>query len=457
MNSLKRRSLLALLTSIFIERLAIRPIQAAKATVEKPKPIVVIGAGLAGLAAASELHKQGREVMILEARDRVGGRLWTSQKWSDAPMDLGASWIHGVLGNPITKLAQECDAERVTTSYDNSIIFDSNGDPLNERRIEQLEELRTKLHRAIRDAQDDDVDKSIDEVAKNLAKRLKANQEAIQLLNFLVSSEFEQEYAGDAKRLSAYWYDSDKAFDGDDELFVEGYQVIVDWLSKDQAIRLGEAVKSIEWSEDIVRIITHRGEFIADKVLITLPLGVLKGGLVKFAPELPRAKSNAISKLEMGTLNKCFLRFPDVFWPTDVDWLEYIPSEPGHWTEWVSFANAADKPILLGFMAGNVARQIENLTDQQIVASAMATLRKIFGEDIPAPTDYQITRWFSDPFAHGSYSYNPVGSHPKLRSELAKPVDGKLYFAGEATEEDYFGTAHGAYLSGIRAAREILG
>ncbi len=324
-------------------------------------------------------------------------------------------------------------------------------------RIEQLEELRTKLHRAIRDAQDDDVDKSIDEVAKNLANKLKANKETIQLLNFLVNSEFEQEYAGDAKRLSAFWYDSDEAFDGDDELFVEGYQVIVDWLSKDQTIRLGEVVQRIEWSEDIVRIITHRGEFIADKVLITLPLGVLKGGLVKFAPDLPRAKSNAISKLEMGTLNKCFLRFPDVFWPTDVDWLEYIPNEPGHWTEWVSFANAADKPILLGFMAGNVGRQIESFTDQQIVASAMATLRKIFGEDIPAPTDYQITRWFSDPFAHGSYSFNPIGSNPKLRSELAKPIDSKLYFAGEATEEDYFGTAHGAYLSGIRAAREILG
>ncbi len=85
----------------------------------------------------------------------------------------------------------------------------------------------------------------------------------------------------------------------------------------------------------------------------------------------------------------------------------------------------------------------------------MKTLRKIFGTDIPEPIDYQITRWGSDPYVLGSYSFNPVGTQPKLRRQLATPLADTLYFAGEATEHNYFGTAHGAYLSGLRAAKEI--
>ena len=151
------------------------------------------------------------------------------------------------------------------------------------------------------------------------------------------------------------------------------------------------------------------------------------------------------------------MRFKEVFWPKNVDWLEFIPQRPGEWTEWVSFARVAKKPILLGFNAGDRGRQIEAWSDQQIVDSAMETLRGVYGDQIPDPIDFQITRWASDPFAHGSYSFNPVGSHPNLRLQLAKPHRGKLYFAGEATEQNYFGTAHGAYLSGIRASEEMLG
>jgi monoamine oxidase len=138
-----------------------------------------------------------------------------------------------------------------------------------------------------------------------------------------------------------------------------------------------------------------------------------------------------------------------------VDWLEYIPQQAGAWTEWVSFMRTAKMPILLGFNAAERGKAIEAWTDQQIVASAMQTLKTIYGSAIPAPVDYQITRWASDPFALGSYSYNPVGATPTMRKELAKPVANKLFFAGEASESDYFSTAHGAYLSGLRAAKEM--
>jgi monoamine oxidase len=114
-------------------------------------------------------------------------------------------------------------------------------------------------------------------------------------------------------------------------------------------------------------------------------------------------------------------------------------------------------PVLLGFNAAERGRHIEALTDQQIVKSAMDTLKVMFGDEIPEPQDYQITRWAADPFSCGSYSFNAVGSTPQMRDDLASPLQHRLFFAGEATQRDYFGTAHGAYLSGVRAASLLLG
>ena len=113
-------------------------------------------------------------------------------------------------------------------------------------------------------------------------------------------------------------------------------------------------------------------------------------------------------------------------------------------------------PILLGFNAADRGREIESFSNEQIVESAMQTLKTVFGADIAQPIDYQITRWATDPFARGSYSYNAYGSAPEMRNTLATPLNRQVFFAGEATHMEYFGTAHGAYLSGLRAAKDIL-
>jgi monoamine oxidase len=456
---MNRRSLLNWLTAILVERMTWK-VHGAETQGERPstaETILVIGAGMAGLAAARMLHDRGYRVQVLEARDRLGGRIWTSTKWPDMPLDLGASWIHGIDGNPLTELADDAKAERLEISYDSSLTYDSDGNELSRERETRLDRLRQQFHRALRGAQENDEDQSIRDFVEAWSRKIEADEESKRLLNFILSSEIEQEYSGSAERLSTHWYDSSEEFDGEDALFAKGFSVLVDFLAKDLTIRKGEIVRRVDWRGDKVVVTTKEDEYIADKVIVTLPLGVLKANQVEFLPNLPKPTSNAIAKLEMGTLNKCYLRFSEVFWPEDVDWLGYIPTVHGTWTEWVSFARVAGHPTLLGFNAGNRAREIEAWSDPQIVDDAMQTLRIMFGKKIPEPIDYQITRWHSDPFSFGSYSFNSVGSRPNLRRRLSTPLSGKLFFAGEATDENYFGTVHGAYLSGLRAAKEVMG
>ena len=420
------------------------------------KRIVVVGAGLAGLAAARNLREHGHDVVIIEARDRIGGRIWTSKKWSDIPLDLGATWIHGVQGNPITELADEIKATRLATSYDKTATYSTGGQPLSEAEEKRLERLSERVFRILEKAQNRDKDVTIRQAIKPLMKKYKVSSEAARFINFAISGRIEQEYAGSAARLSAHWYDSAKEFKGGDVLFANGYRVITEFLAKDIHIELSQVVNEVQWRNAEVRVLTDQREFAADHVVLTLPLGVLKKKMVRFTPSLPEQKLNAINKLGMGVLNKCYLRFSEVFWPEDADWLEHVSAKHGEWTEWVSFKRAANMPILLGFNAADRGREIEAWTDQQIISSAMQTLKIIFGTDIPEPIDYQITRWASDPFTHGSYSFNAVGSTPKSRKDLAAPLKGRVFFAGEASEVNYFGTTHGAYLSGLRAAQEIL-
>lgn len=427
-----------------------------QATTAAKKKIVVIGAGLAGLAAAGELQKQGHEILIVEARDRVGGRIWTSTKWSDAPVDLGASWIHGVDGNPLTTLAQQSQAEFRLTNYASAITYATTGQPLSTQTEARQEQLQTKVDKALAQVQQADQDLTIERVITAAFNADNLSVDDQRLLNFLLNSKFEQEYGGSTSELSAQWYDDAAAFAGDDGIFVNGYRLLVDYLSKGLTINLSELVQAVDWSGAQVRVRTDKGEHLADHVIVTLPLGVLKAGKVTFTPALPQAKQNAIAKLGMGVLNKCYLRFATAFWPTDVDWLEYVAAQRGEWTEWVSLVRTHGLPVLLGFNAADQGRALEALTDAQIVASAMQTLRTIFGNAIPDPVDYQLTRWAADPYALGSYSFNPVGYTPALRTELAKALGQKVFFAGEATEVQHFSTAHGAYLSGLRAAKEIL-
>lgn len=160
----------------------------------------------------------------------------------------------------------------------------------------------------------------------------------------------------------------------------------------------------------------------------------------------------------MGTLNRVYMRFPKPFWATTgTELLGYIAERKGEWAEGYSVHGYTGAPILMLFNAGAFGVAIERLSNEAIVAQSMEVLRKMFGNSIPSPEASLVTRWASDPFALGSYSYAATGASLSDYVQIAEPVGNRLYFAGEATSSLYPATVHGAYLSGLREARRIEG
>lgn len=420
------------------------------------KEVLVVGAGIAGLAAARRLADAGHIVRVVEARDRIGGRIFTSSQWSDIPLDLGASWIHGATGNPITALANTVGARTATTDYDSGILYGTDGMALDAQENARLVQLQGQVNGVIVAGQDGDVDRPLVDTVEDGMGIGQLSAQDQRFVRFAIS-EIEQEYAGSASDLSTYWFDDGQFFSGDEVIFLDGYRVIVDHLAAGLILDLGQTVTRIETTASGVRVSTQAGHYDVDQVIVTLPLGVLKSGAVQFVPGLPTAMQSAVDTLHMGVLNKCYLRFPSAFWPTQLDWLAQVPAQQGRWTNWLSFARPLGQPVLVGFNAADFGRELESWSDEAIVASGMASLRSIFGQAIPDPLGFQITRWGADPYALGSYSFMTTGSHPSMRDALAGDIEGKIFFAGEATSRHYASTVHGAYLSGLEAAQKIGG
>ena len=423
--------------------------------------VIVIGAGVSGLAAARVLTEEGYSVIIVEARERVGGRVWTDHSWPGIPLDMGASWIHGHEDNPITDLVRELEVTTAVTDYDNTWLWDTDGrrveddehDDIDNRFVEMLDDL---------DSERDDMDETdADDIAlggavEDWIDAKRPDATTIHQLAYSVNTAIEHEYAADIADLSFYYFDGGDAFDGDDLLFPNGYGEIVHGLAEGLDIRLGHVVRKVAWNDAGVTVTTSQETFDADFAVVTLPHGVLKAGYVTFSPPLPEEKLRAIERLRMGILNKVYLRFPQVFWPEEADMLGYISERKGEWAEWLNIAHYTGKPVLLAFNAADYGRAIEDNSDDEIVAAAMTTLRTMFGDDIPDPEAALITRWGADIYSHGAYSFLAHGANPDHYDDLAAPVGERIFFAGEATNAEFSATVHGAYLSGLRAAEEIL-
>ena len=417
---------------------------------------LVIGAGMAGLSAAAALTAQGVPVTVIEARDRVGGRVVTSRLWPDMPVDMGAGWIHGVNGNPLADLAHATGSPLAMTDEDRGHDYDEAGQEIDLGAAHAHAEAIVEAARGRLD--NADRDPSLQAAVEGGRDWAQLSRPDRHLIRHCIGTTTEQEYAADWGALSAWHFDEGKFFEGGDALFPAGYDALPSHLAQGLDIRLNSPATALQpQGGGVVVTLADGTQMTADRAIVTLPLGVLQAAGIRFGTALAPTRTAAIRDLGMGLLNRCWLRFDRAFWPADADWLGFAGPQSGLWQDWVSLTRATGAPLLVGFNAGSIADGVEALDDPATVASAMTALRAMFGPRVPDPVAAQISRWRQDPFARGAYSFLRPGTRARTRSTLfGTDWDGRIGFAGEATSADHGATVHGALLSGQAIVKEML-
>lgn len=430
---------------------------APKVMAQSPKMIIVIGAGASGIACARELQDGGHTVIVLEARDRIGGRVWTDTRLANTPLDLGASWIHGITGNPISELVNEYGITTIPTDYDDTFAYSADGDVITQNEVEEIESLLEMVLEEVDTLREEaESDVSLRDLIGQALANVRISGETYNALEASLMVGIENEYANSLEGLSGYYWDEADDFDGDDVIFPNGYIEVFQNLADGLDIRLNQIVSEIKYTTEGVTLITQTERYTADKVVVTVPLGVLKQNKIAFSPPLSDAKQTAIQRLGMGALNKVYLLFSDVFWSEENQFFTIADSDV-QFVDWVNFYPATGKPILMAFYSGRNQASIEAMEEADIINSALTVLGNIFDGVQEAYLMGIATRWGKDPFAYGSYSSYAVGSVPQDREILAEPIDNVVYFAGEATRTDHPATVHGAVMSGYDLAEMILG
>jgi monoamine oxidase len=429
--------------------------------------VIVIGAGAAGLAAAAELLRGGRSVLLLEARDRIGGRIWTRREADlTVPIELGAEFIHGHA--PVTRALLEQAGVRIVEATDSHWTLEGN-------RLRAANAFFPQVQQAMR-ASHALAERDVSFHAyleRHLAGALSAE------VRHFARTMAEGFDAADTRRASARAlvaeWTGDTIGDTPQSRPAEGYDRLCAALLTQQGaarvrLQLQARVQRVHWSRGSVavggRILGRPFETCARAALICLPLGVLQqpaaaAGAVRFTPALAE-KREALRGLASGPIMKMLLRFATPFWEElqqgryrDAGFF-HVPrgAVPTFWTP-----APARAPLLVAWAGGPRAlRLTRSGNPDAIVRAAIASLRTLFGRrvDIAEQLEgFYYHDWQQDPFARGAYSYVTVGAS-ESRATLARPVADTLFFAGEATDPDEGGTVTGALQSGQRAGREIL-
>jgi len=428
--------------------------------------VLVIGAGMAGVAAARTLHDNGYGVTVLEGRaDRIGGRIWTSKAWSDAPVDLGASWLTHETINPLAQLAKKYNVKTVPSDIMNVSLREANGQVLSPEQVTELWALFFETYAAVKEIAEDRMSRRLPDWPASAAFAQVADRERLDAvtrrrLGFFLDYGIQEPQCSSLSGLSLYNWDDDFIFvQLYTSVFPQGYKQLVDILAAPLDIRLGHAVQEIEYGRAGVVVHTNRGSFSAPRAVITLPHAVLKSDTIGFEPMLPAPKRAAIKRLQTGLTDKFYFRFPYPFWDVNADTVGRVPpSLDAGWDAWLNFYKYTGKPILMVFNHTGLAQQLETKTDAQVIAEAMNVLRAEYGPNIPNPVPggLQRSRWLGDQFARGTYPHIPPGASGADYVELGQPV-GPLCFAGDSTDPDFPNLVFGAYRSGVREANRIMG
>ena len=422
---------------------------------------IIIGAGIAGLAAGDYLRKKGWDVTILEARERVGGRVWSRADWKGKQsVDMGASWIHGISGNPMAERAQKEGIRIVPFDYEKKSVYQKGGSRIlsaEETRIEKNFRKTLKLANATAEELSQDV--SLRKTFTGAEKKLGWSPDELAQLDFKAHTEIEHEFGASLEELSAQYWDEGEELSGGDVIVPGGLGAIVEPWARGQDIRFGQAVERVSYDRDGVRVKTFQGlEIRAKKLILTVPLGILKKGTIIFDPPLPKEKTEAIGRIGFGNYQKTALLYDEIFWDPELHLFDWDGGATGkEWAEWVNLYPFTGEHALIAFHTAQTAYGIESMTDREIADAATDALASALGKKVPCPKDMVVSKWGHDPYSLGAYSFMGVGATPADRRMLGKPLAGSLYFAGEAVSENYSATMHGAYESGLSAAKACWG
>jgi monoamine oxidase len=418
--------------------------------------VLIVGAGAAGLAAWRELHSIGLNVAVLEARNRIGGRILTDHS-TPSPVELGAEFVHGkpraiwsILENARLKVVEIADTRLVSGQG-------------GLRPYPAYWKIIEKVNKQINPAREISYDQFLAAadaspfeklVAKSYVEGFNAARaELIGVSAIAMADRAAAESEGQRQfRLAA------------------GYGSLIDWLAvglPSDSLYLQTAVREVRWQRGHVEVVadcTHREvTFLAARLVVTVPLGILQllpgtRGAIQFVPPLPQ-KEAALQNLQVGHVIKLMIRFKERFWKIHGQFafvISFYGDIPTWWTQEPPISN-----VLTGWAGGSAAERLLNLSRDELLDCAIGSLGRIFGKAerwLRERVDgIYYHDWSKDPFSRGAYSYPKVGGL-KAAQTLAEPINDTIFFAGEATDfQGANGTVHAALDSGISAAREIAG
>ena len=427
--------------------------------------VVVIGAGISGLVAARALRLAGAEVVIVEARDRIGGRTHTVDV-GGTPVDLGAAWVHDGVGAPtlpyLDAIGVEVLPARITDMYDGAAVLDrENGSYPDEAAGATLE---TAIGAFIGNAPalaDTGANLSLAEAIEQILPDERAAVRAT-LGRFL--SSYDGADADDVGLAAFSQFFFGVGVEDHDVFPRGGYRGLVDALATGLDVRLSSVVRTVRSGDDGVEVVIERDGapdvLVASHAIVTVPLGVLKADAIEFEPPLPPAKLTAIDTLGFGAFEKVVLAYDQQYWqPSESGVVIVLDGEAGQWQALIDMSDWYQRPVLVAITTGTPARELAALPEAERIASVVAIVDELSGGTAPAPVASAASNWFTDPYSRGCYSR--VSRNGDAASTIASITDlaaphGRVLFAGEATDLDALALVDGAWTSGIREAKRLL-